>query len=78
MSEAVALMVTYGFTTLGLDRIWATPFALNPPSRALLEKVGFQLEGLMHAYAVKRGRVHDAVMYAMTKADWEAAVARGS
>mmetsp|Transcript_22741 Transcript_22741/g.79481 ORF Transcript_22741/g.79481 Transcript_22741/m.79481 type:complete len:443 (-) Transcript_22741:18-1346(-) len=79
MTEALALMVAYGFTTLAADRIYATPFAGNRSSRAVLRKVGFAYEGRMPAYAVKRGVVHDGIMYAMTRrGDFAAAVARAT
>lgn len=45
--ESLQAVVKYGFTTLGLHKLTATVTAGNQGSRALLEKAGFRLEGIL-------------------------------
>lgn len=52
-----------------LLRIYAEPFAHNTASRRVLEKAGFQLEGILRHGVCKRGRVYDACMYALLVED---------
>lgn len=52
-----------------LLRIYAEPFAHNTASHRVLEKAGFQLEGILRHGVCKRGRVYDACMYALLVED---------
>jgi ribosomal-protein-alanine N-acetyltransferase len=54
----------WGFRELGLIRIFAVPFAENQPSHRVLEKAGYEREGLLRASAIKDGQIHDQYMYA--------------
>lgn len=42
VTEAAAALITYGFQTLGLDRIWCGALKNNVQSRRAQEKLGFQ------------------------------------
>lgn len=53
-----------GLCRTDLLRIFAEPFAENHASCRVLEKAGFQLEGVLRQNAVKDGRVLDMKMYA--------------
>lgn len=64
VSEAARALSDWGFGTLGLVRIFGTPFARNPASIRVLEKAGFEREGLLRRSAVKAGHVLDMVLYA--------------
>lgn len=68
-TRAVKLVLPYAFGELGFIRIQGLVFANNPASMRVLEKAGFVREGVMNRHVVKRGEVHDAVMYAMIKPD---------
>lgn len=46
-------------------RIYATPFENNKGSQRVLEKAGFQLEGIMRKAIYKQGEVLDSYMYAL-------------
>ncbi|MBO4210696.1 GNAT family N-acetyltransferase [Micromonospora echinofusca] len=46
-TEAVRLIVGYGFTHLGLHRISLEVYAFNPRARRVYEKVGFVAEGTL-------------------------------
>jgi len=55
MSEALKQVIDYAFTELKLHRIEADTDPENIPSLAILEKLGFQREGLFR----ERWRLHD-------------------
>ena len=42
-------------------------FSNNIGSRKVLEKAGFQLEGIMKNNAIKNGKVQDMAMYSYTR-----------
>lgn len=80
MTEAVNLIVSYGFETFGEEcrRIFAVPLSGNAASGKVLAKCGFQLEGVMRQHAVKAGVVYDSLLYAIVRDDWVAAKAKAS
>ena len=63
-TAALERICRYGFEDLGLLRIFATPIAWNPASFRVLEKAGFEREGVMRSACVKDGKVADMVLYA--------------
>ena len=63
-TEAVRQICEYVFQKTDIIRIFAEPFAYNAASCHVLEKAGFQLEGVLRSNAVKNGRVQDMNMYA--------------
>lgn len=67
-TEAVKLIVDYGFTTLGVQRIFAGVFSTNPASARLLEKAGFSFEGASKNAVFKNGVLCDELRYAILKA----------
>jgi RimJ/RimL family protein N-acetyltransferase len=63
-SRAVYAACNWVFTHTDILRIFAEPFATNGASCRVLEKAGFQLEGVMRKNAVKNGEVLDMKLYA--------------
>ena len=63
-TEAVRQICDYIYRNTDIIRIFAEPFAYNAASCRVLEKAGFQLEGVLRSNAVKNGRVQDMNMYA--------------
>ena len=63
-TEAVWQICDYIYRNTDIIRIFAEPFAYNTASCRVLEKAGFQLEGLLRSNAVKNGRILDMKMYA--------------
>ena len=61
--------VQWAFARTDLLRIFAEPFAENHASCRVLEKAGFQLEGVLRQNAVKDGRVLDMKMYARCRGE---------
>lgn len=67
MTSAVRQLCEKLFAETDIIRIFAEPFDYNVGSRRVLEKAGFQLEGIMKNNAFKNGKVLDMALYAYTK-----------
>lgn len=67
MTQAVQLLCDDIFSHTDILRIFAEPFANNIASCRVLEKAGFQCEGLLRQNAVKNGAVLDMKMYSKLK-----------
>jgi RimJ/RimL family protein N-acetyltransferase len=67
MTEAVRKFRDYSFEHFDLQRIYAEPYETNPASARVLEKAGFELEGIMRANVNKEGKVLDQLMYARVR-----------
>lgn len=66
-SEAVSEVLSYGFDVMGLTRIGAVVFIENEASNKLLEKVGFQKEGVLRNYMYQDGKSYDTNVYSLIK-----------
>ena len=64
-TKAVQLICDYVFANTDIIRIFAVPFAANIASCRVLEKVGFQVEGILRQNAFKNGQILDMKMYAI-------------
>ncbi|MCG8548714.1 MAG: GNAT family N-acetyltransferase [Alphaproteobacteria bacterium] len=69
MSEAVVLVLSFAFDTLGLNRVEAACLPHNSASRHLLVKLGFREEGLARRYLCIDGRWQDHVTHAILRGD---------
>ncbi|MCU4179071.1 GNAT family N-acetyltransferase [Bosea sp. BH3] len=69
MTEAVRGAVRFAFSDLALHRVEAACLPNNEPSRRLLERVGFQHEGLARAYLKINGVWADHLLYAALSTD---------
>lgn len=67
-TSAVKQACEYIFENTDIIRIFADPFSHNIGSCRILEKAGFQFEGILHSNAVKNGEIIDMKMYALIKA----------
>lgn len=66
---AVEQTCRYIFENTDIIRIFAEPFAYNTASCRILEKAGFQCEGILRKNAIKNGAILDMKMYALIKED---------
>jgi len=66
-TSAVKLAVTYGFETLNLNRLFAGIFEGNEASKRVLEKCGFQLEGIFRNAVFKNNKILDEYRYGIVK-----------
>jgi RimJ/RimL family protein N-acetyltransferase len=68
-SEAVAALVDFAFTTLGLHRIEADVDPRNAASLRTLERLGFRREGYLRERYLVGGEVQDSVLVGLLRAD---------
>ena len=66
-AEAVRQLVAVTFATTDIERIFATVFAPNQPSMALLRKVGFEQEAVLKRAICKNGVFYDSHIFARLK-----------
>jgi RimJ/RimL family protein N-acetyltransferase len=64
VTKAVALIVDYAFQKIGAERVQATPYSWNPASKRVLEKNGFEFEGLLRRAVFIDHQWGDLLMFA--------------
>ncbi|WP_245948081.1 GNAT family N-acetyltransferase [Paenibacillus sambharensis] len=64
-SEALRLMLGYGFGVLNLHRIELNVFAYNEHAMRVYEKVGFKREGVQRDALFYNHRYHDSILMSM-------------
>ncbi|MFI7211777.1 GNAT family N-acetyltransferase [Micromonospora maritima] len=69
-TEAVRLIVGYGFEQLGLHRIGLEVFAFNPRARRAYEKVGFVAEGTLRQVLRDGDDWVDATVMSILAPEW--------
>jgi len=69
MTEAVKRVVKFGFSELGLHRIYATLAPDNFASARLLEKAGMQREGHLREHKYIKGQWRDSLLYAILESE---------
>ena len=73
MTGATHLALDYAFRTLDLNRIEAAVLDDNARSIRVIEKLGFQREGLAREYKLVGGRMRDFWLFSLLRRDWDAA-----
>jgi RimJ/RimL family protein N-acetyltransferase len=69
-TEAMYLMMRRAFDELGYRRYEWKCDALNAPSRAAAERLGFTYEGIFRQHMVYRGRSRDSAWFSITDQEW--------
>jgi [ribosomal protein S5]-alanine N-acetyltransferase len=69
-TEAVALVLRFGFERLALNRIYAMHLVRNPASGRVMQKVGMRYEARLRQHVRKWGRFEDLDLYAILAEDW--------
>lgn len=72
MDEALRAMLAWGFGPMGLNRVEALVHPENPSSRRVLQRLGFQSEGLMREVGYWRDQYHDMISMALLAREWRA------
>jgi len=67
MTEAVKLVTRFGFRELKLRRIYAFVFCFNKASKRVLEKAGYNLEGVLRKHYKKGKRFIDVYLLAKVR-----------
>jgi ribosomal-protein-alanine N-acetyltransferase len=74
MTEAVAAIIAFGFMHMGLNRIEADAHARNRASIRVLEKLGFQHEGVQREQFFENGVFQDLVLFALLRSEYRGRV----
>ena len=77
VTEAVRLVTDHAFIHMGFLRLFALPFADNVGSVRVLEKAGYEREGLLRSSSVKFGQPRDQYLYARVNPSWIPGTLRG-
>jgi [ribosomal protein S5]-alanine N-acetyltransferase len=67
--EALALLTTFLFAN-GAHRVQCSTDVANAPMRALCERLGYRLEGVLRAFMPARQGLRDYALYAVAKEEW--------
>jgi ribosomal-protein-serine acetyltransferase len=73
MTQCCRFVVRYGFLTLDLHRIQIAAATENRQSRAIPERLGFKLEGVLRERENLYGTFVDHAVYALLRAEFDAA-----
>ena len=71
MNEALEILIPSIFLDLRLNRIEAATLKNNIASRGLLEKLGFEKEGICRSYLKIDGKWQDHVLYSLLSVDYK-------
>ena len=69
-TETTRLMVSHGFNTLNLHRIFLRVFENNPPAIRVYEKAGFIHEGRMRQAEYRDGEYIDVLLMSILRDEW--------
>jgi [ribosomal protein S5]-alanine N-acetyltransferase len=69
-TEAAQALVRFGFTILGVHRIWAACVLENSASAHVMEKLGMKQEGRLREKEYFKDRWWDTLLFAVLEQDW--------
>lgn len=69
-TEAMQLILEFGFHELNLHRIQLSVLSYNEPAIGLYEKVGFVKEGCFREYVQRDGKKYDMYLYGILYEEW--------
>lgn len=72
MTRSVRAFVDHLFSEEGMNRVSARIITGNTRSRALVERLGFKLEGVHRQEYKLRGEYRDLAVYSVLRSEWEA------
>jgi ribosomal-protein-alanine N-acetyltransferase len=70
MTQALKLVLDYGFTSMDLNRVEACIGPKNDASIALVKKFGFVQEGLMRQHYKKDTGIEDSIMFSLLRSEY--------
>jgi RimJ/RimL family protein N-acetyltransferase len=70
-TQALRLLLDYGFRNQGFERITASTMEINIPMQKVLEKLGFTLEGRERKAAYFKGRKFDNLCYGLLTDEYD-------
>ena len=69
-TEALNLMLEYGFNQLNLHRIHLNVLSFNARAIRAYEKVGFKREGVLREHVYRNGKYHDVHYMGILESEW--------
>lgn len=69
-TESMKLMLSHGFNTLNLHRIWLRVYDKNQRGIKAYEKAGFVFEGRLREAHYQHGSYHDVIIMNVLKDEW--------
>jgi diamine N-acetyltransferase len=69
-TEALQVLLRYGFETLNLHRIWLRVFDFNRRAQRSYEKAGFKKEGMYREAQFHAGKFCDVYLYSLLRREW--------
>lgn len=69
-TEAVEVLLRYGFETFNLNRIYLRVFSTNLRARHSYEKAGFVLEGTLRQAVYRHGQYADTLIMSILRPEW--------
>ena len=69
--EAVNEIFIYGFSELGLDKIFAQTDLMNLPSQSVMKKMNMVQEGIFRKHVIQKNIRRDVVYFSILKTEWE-------
>lgn len=69
-STALRLLLDYAFTVQGLERVYAEIYGFNTRSFRLMERVGFQQEGILRQHEIHNGVRQDMHIFGILKPEF--------
>ncbi len=69
-TEAIYLMISHAFDTLGYRRFEWKCDSLNEPSRAAALRLGFTFEGIFRQATIYKGRSRDTAWFSILDGEW--------
>lgn len=70
-TEAIRLLLQFGFSDLNLNRIYLHVFSANTPAIRVYEKSGFIREGLLRQAVYIDGRYEDVILMGILRDEYE-------
>src|SRR5690242_12195188 len=69
-TEIAFFLVEFGFSALGMHRVWATVDPRNAASQRVLESVGMTREGRLRQHLQRNGVWSDSFVYSVLEQEW--------
>lgn len=69
-TEAAEAVLDYGFSVLGLNRIYADHMSRNPASGRVMEKIGMRYEGCLREHVKKWDVFEDIKVYGILRSEY--------
>ena len=70
MTEALGVLLRFGFERMDLNRVEADVTVGNDGSARVLEKLGFQEEGVLRQRGFWKGDYHDLRLFSLLREEW--------